>query len=367
LPPDLPIPVIPIGQVATLATRSSTLVIATARAHALLSGSWPAAHWRVRDPATASGAVRNPATADAAVDRNPAAQDSVARNPAAQDSSVRDPAASGTEYVDRSTESVRDPDRIEAVIVVGGGALIDDVKRTWRQRWPAATELIAVPTIWGSGAEASPVAVWTEGGKKHFQLADALRPTAIAFEPAFAESVSPERARDACGDVWAHAIEGFLSPLATAEIRTRLAEVIGRSVDLPVAPDARWFEIGAEAASLQARSSVGLVHGLAHVLEPALADGVHGHARLCALLIAPVLRWNAATSTKWTELTAEYGIDRARVDEIVEGLGTAAERRALVPAIEASWRTILRDPCTRTNSALVRPDSLAALLAEVAA
>jgi alcohol dehydrogenase class IV len=306
LPIDLPI--VPFSSLAAIAARPSTLVIAGDRARSHLATDWRDACWGPLPVAPSGG------------------------------------------------------QRVGTVIVVGGGSLIDQIKRTWRQEWPDAEELIAVPTIWGSGAEASPVAVWIEGGKKHFELSEALRPTKIAFDVRFAATVSEERARDACGDVWAHAIEGFLSPLATAEIRTELAALIGRLVDFPVGPDSRWFLAGAEAAALQARSSVGLVHGLAHVLEP--ASGL-GHARLCALLLAPVVRWNAATSTTWPELTAEYGIDRARVEAIAEGLGDPAERRALIPAIEANWRTVLRDPCSRTNSALVRPDSLSGLIAEV--
>jgi alcohol dehydrogenase class IV len=353
LPTELTI--LPWPEVAALASAPDTLVCATARAHHALAPEWPAARWLVRDPDT-----------------------------------VQD------------LDAVRDPSTVRAIIAIGGGSLIDDIKRQRAARFPAA-DLIAVPTIWGSGAEASPVAVWTEGAQKHFQLSAALRPTAAAFDPRFAATLSPSRARDACGDVWSHALEAFLSPLATDDLRTRLATLIRHLTTLPVAPDARWFEPGALAASLQARSSVGLVHGLAHVLEPALArpdvgqvtpgsagqpcpdvgwvtpgsagqpcpdvgwvtPGSAGHARLCALLIGPVLRWNAATSGKWVELGEAYGIERARVEEIVEGLGEVEARRALVPVIEERWRMVLRDPCTRTNSALVRPDSLKGLIAEV--
>lgn len=305
-------------------------------------------------------------------------------------------------------QDVRNPDTIDTVIVAGGGSLIDHVKRVWRTEYPAARELIAVPTIWGSGAEASPVAVWTEDGKKRFALDESLRPTFVSFNPGFAVTVSPERARDACGDVWSHAIEGFLSPLSDDALRGQFAALIARLLELPIAADARWFEPGAEAAVLQARASVGLVHGLAHVLEPVLARpdlgqadpavaeldprnlspsrpgfghdqriaGLDhrnlspsrpdfGHARLCALLLGPVLRWNAATSPKWGELCAAHGLDRERIEAIVESLGDGEGRRELVPAIEANWRTVLRDPCTRTNSALVRPDSLAGVVAAI--
>lgn len=295
--------VLPWSDVSARATHGDTAVWASDRARALLAPEWPEARWLEEGGAGAQG--------------------------------------------------------LATIIVIGSGTLIDHVKL----RRHTATSLIAVPTLWGSGAEASSVAVWTEDGKKKFRLDPALRPDAIGFDLRFAATVSPAQARAACGDVWSHALEGFLSPLADDALRTRLAALMARLLELPIAADGRWFEPGAEAAALQARSSVGLVHGLAHVLEPALAIG---HARLCALLLAPVLRWNAATSTKWAELSAAFGLDRARIEATVESLGDTGDRRALIPAIEASWRQVLRDPCTRTNSALVRPDSLAEVCAEVA-
>ncbi len=305
---------LPWAEVTARAARSATVVWASDRARRALGPEWPTATWLTPDGRDA-GAAASAST----------------------------------------------------VIAVGGGALLDHVKLTWRARAPAATTLVAVPTVWGSGAEASPVAVWTADGRKQFRLDPELRPHAIGFDPRFAATVSRDRARAACGDVWAHAIEGFLSPLASDALRARLAALIGRLLELPVAADGRWFEPGAEAAALQARSSVGLVHGLAHVLEPVLAPGVLGHARLCALLLAPVLRWNAATSTTWAELSARFGVDRTGVEATVATLGEVEARRALIPAVEASWRQVLRDPCTRTNSALVRPNSLAGLVAELEA
>lgn len=247
----------------------------------------------------------------------------------------------------------------QAVIAIGGGAHLDDVKLRWRAT--GASKLIAVPTIWGSGAEASPVAVWTEDGQKRFKLDESLRPHAMAFFDAFADTVSPEQARAACGDTWAHAVEGFLSPLASDSLRAELAALIRELLALPVSADARWFRVSARAAAGQAESSVGLVHGLAHVLEPRVPGS--GHAALCAALLAPVLRFNASVSDKWSMLTAQHGLDGAAVLARAEELSTSAARRALAPHVSAHWKLVLRDPSTRTNSALVRPDSLPAVLA----
>lgn len=246
----------------------------------------------------------------------------------------------------------------QTVIAIGGGSHLDHAKLHWRE--VGASRLIAVPTLWGSGAEASPVAVWTEGGQKRFQLDERLRPHAIAFFDAFVDSVPEERARAACGDTWSHALEGFLSPLASDALRTELAGLIRELLTLPLGADPRWFPVSARAAAGQAESSVGLVHGLAHTLEPLV--GVD-HASLCSLFLAPVLRFNLATSEKWTALTTQYGLDAPAILARVASLSTPAARMALAPQITEHWKKVLRDPCTRTNSALVRPDSLPALLA----
>ena len=247
----------------------------------------------------------------------------------------------------------------QALIAVGGGAHLDFVKRRWRAT--GATRLVAVPTIWGRGAEASPVAVWTEAGQKRFSMSEALRPDAMAFFDGFAATLSLEQVRAACGDTWAHALEGFLSPLATDALRAELAALVGELFALPIAADPRWFPVSARAAAGQAEASVGLVHGLAHVLEPRVSGAQH--ATLCAAFLAPVLKFNAASSEKWGVLTRQYGLDADAVLERVSGLATSEARRALAPHVSASWKLVLRDPCTRTNSALVRPDSLPAFLA----
>ena len=127
-----------------------------------------------------------------------------------------------------------------------------------------------------------------------------------------------------------------------------------------------WFEPSARASEAQGRASVGLVHGIAHTLEGPLAaeppagDGEpYGHARLCSLYLHPVLALNRELSAKFDELTAANGVDGAAVLRVAAELFDSAGFAATLPALEAAWKDVLRDPCTRTNSALVRPKHLA--------
>lgn len=238
------------------------------------------------------------------------------------------------------------------LIAVGGGLLIDQAKLARQET--AGVKLAAIPTLWGSGAEFSPIAVWMEGGKKLFRRDPALLPDVAIYFPDFAKTLSPELMRWGCGDAWAHALEGFLSPLASDETRRGLASTLQGMLNLGVGNDPQWFELSALACAGQATSSVGLVHGMAHALEGVLGLG---HARLCATLLLPVMSFNQSRSPKWP-LLGEHGL---KDDSILQELAVffdAGDYEKICQALPGDWKNVLRDPCTRTNSALLRPSDL---------
>jgi hypothetical protein len=245
------------------------------------------------------------------------------------------------------------------LVVVGGGTLLDAAK-LWRRRERPGLRLVAVASLWGSGAEASPIAVADGPAGKEPSLDPALRPDARVRWPALAEGVPARVALDACGDTFAHALEAFLSPLATPEVRRAAAEVLGEAAALPPAYDPRWFEASARACALQAASSVGLIHGIAHALEPALGDrAAAGHAALCATYALPVLDYNQAAGPKVARYAEEYGLDLEGLRRALRAVHDAERYRRWLPALEAAWPAVVRDPCSRTNAALVRPSGLA--------
>ncbi len=252
-------------------------------------------------------------------------------------------------------------DDLDTLVVVGGGTLIDEAKFLARQR-EQNLRLIAVPTIWGSGAEASPVVVLNRDGKKEIHIDDKYLPDLIVDWPTVAESIAPQRAKEACGDCWAHALEGFLSPLAAGDLRQELADTMDRMLALPLANDARWFELSRRACAGQARSSVGLVHGIAHTMEGPLTAaqpnaGWH-HARLCANYLLPVMSFNEQASGKWHKLLQEYKLKPAAIAAVLHALFERETYRSTLPLLEEHWRSVLRDRCTRTNCAFARADSL---------
>jgi alcohol dehydrogenase class IV len=222
--------------------------------------------------------------------------------------------------------------------------------------------LVAIPSLWGSGAEASPVAVTLEGGRKVIRLDPAYIPDVRVSWPELAESIPPLLARRACGDVWSHALEGFLSPLASNNLRGELANLVSSLLQIPIGKDARWFEASAVACRLQAQASVGLVHGIAHALEGPLRSAQPefgwGHSTLCSTFLWPVLSLDAAFSPRTEELFREHRLDLPRLMEAVRSLHEAEAYDLAEPVLESHWDAVLRDPCTRTNTVLVRPRHL---------
>lgn len=253
----------------------------------------------------------------------------------------------------------------DTAIVVGGGSLMDAAK-TWRFESAPECRLILVPSIWGSGAEASPVAVLNRDGHKDIRIDRRLLPDVRCYWPELAAHLPRDLVVSACGDTWAHALEAFLSPLANAELRAELAGLVRDMLELGLTNDPAWFQLSARACAAQARASVGLVHGIAHVLEGPLRRDFPrsgwGHARLCSVFLWPVMEFNRAHNDKLDRLCREHGLDSASILRAITPLHDPEAYAEALPLLDRDWTAVLRDPCSRTNSALVRPASKAYFL-----
>ena len=259
--------------------------------------------------------------------------------------------------------------KAEILIAAGGGMRIDSAKG-WRADTMPACKLVAVATRPGSGAEANGIAVLDTAGAKSFKIGSAYRPDARYYNPASLDLLSDEDLLWCAGDAMTHAVEGFLSPMASETLRADLAGVIRRMLALGPGRDAEWFELSALASAGQAASSVGFVHGLAHILEAHAIQALGqrdtiGHARLCAAFLAPVLRYDLDRSDKAADHFTRHGLDPAAILSFADGLSGPALALDLPwgGMITEHWRSILRDPCTRTNVATVRPGALDEFLA----
>jgi alcohol dehydrogenase class IV len=270
--------------------------------------------------------------------------------------SAREPAASLPWPLATALDPL--PPGTETLVAIGGGSLIDEAKAFRAQRAPSV-RLVAVPSRWGSGAEASPVTVLDRAGRKEIHLDPSWLPDVRVLWPELGSRLPPELARDGCADALAHGVEGFLSPLAQEPLRQEIAPLIERMIATPP-DDAAWFELSASACAAQARSSVGVVHGIAHTIEGELrrSQPRFGHARLCAAFLWPVLRFDRTSFGKVDDLLRRHGIDPDALERAAQRLFPPADYSTALPVLQARWRDVLRDPCTRTNSALVRPASV---------
>lgn len=268
-------------------------------------------------------------------------------------------------FGDRVYLAPQDPPSAAQLCVIGGGGLIDQAK-TLHHNSDKWRKLIAVPVIYGSGAEVSPVAVThTQTGDKAIEVAPELIPDALAYWPELLDRFSESRLLQASGDVWSHALEGFWSPLADDALRAHGAQLLRDLLDAPELRNDAWFELSARACSLQSQSSVGLIHGIAHVLESKMRSssahlpGIPGHAALCATFLLPVLKLHLEQSDKVRGFFTEHRLDADAL------LAKARERfdpelfASLRPSLVEHWSSVMRDACSRTNPMLIRKRSLA--------
>ena len=253
------------------------------------------------------------------------------------------------------------PDWCSTLIAVGGGTLIDESK-TLRRQAKGTLRLIAVPSIWGSGAERSRIAVLNRNGKKEITVDAANLPDIYVLWQDLAKRVSDDRAKFASGDVWAHAAEAFCSPLATRELRSECAGLLRAMYEMPFTYDHRWLELSGAACLCQSLSSVGLIHGIAHTLEIALKERFPEedwhHARLCSLFLWPVMMFNSHFSPKLNTNFSEFDLPGEGLLQKMRQLLVPGDYHKLLPVLKESWSQVLRDPCTRTNSVLVRATSI---------
>jgi hypothetical protein len=136
----------------------------------------------------------------------------------------------------------------ETLLVAGGAAMMDEAKYFRASERPHM-RLVLAPTLWGSGAERSPIVVLNRDGRKRIENGREFLPDEVVYWPEVLRTIPAERAR-------------------------------------------------------------------------------------------------------------RHAVDLAAVQRVLEELHEPASYRDALPLLRRNWMTVLRDPCTRTNAALVRPRHL---------
>lgn len=206
---------------------------------------------------------------------------------------------------------------------------LDIRKRTYKITKPKNAKFICIPTTSGTGSEVTPFAVITDS-ETHvkYPLADyALTPDIAIVDPQFVLSVPKDVAADTGMDVLTHAIESYVSVMASDYTRGLSLQAIKLTFDYLKSSvqenDKHSREKMHNASTIAgmafANAFLGISHSIAHKI-----GGEYGipHGRTNAILLPHVIRYNAKDPQKHA-LFPKYDFFRADTDyaDIAKFLG----------------------------------------------
>lgn len=206
---------------------------------------------------------------------------------------------------------------------------LDIRKRTYKITKPKNAKFICIPTTSGTGSEVTPFAVITDS-ETHvkYPLADyALTPDIAIVDPQFVLSVPKDVAADTGMDVLTHAIESYVSVMASDYTRGLSLQAIKLTFDYLKSSvqendkhsREKMHNASTMAGMAFANAFLGISHSIAHKI-----GGEYGipHGRTNAILLPHVIHYNAKDPQKHA-LFPKYDFFRADTDyaDIAKFLG----------------------------------------------
>lgn len=206
---------------------------------------------------------------------------------------------------------------------------LDIRKRTYKITKPKNAKFICIPTTSGTGSEVTPFAVITDS-ETHvkYPLADyALTPDIAIVDSQFVLSVPKDVAADTGMDVLTHAIESYVSVMASDYTRGLSLQAIKLTFDYLKSSvqendkhsREKMHNASTMAGMAFANAFLGISHSIAHKI-----GGEYGipHGRTNAILLPHVIRYNAKDPQKHA-LFPKYDFFRADTDyaDIAKFLG----------------------------------------------
>lgn len=222
---------------------------------------------------------------------------------------------------------------------------LDIRKRTYKIDKPEKTQFVCIPTTSGTGSEVTPFAVITDS-ETHvkYPLADyALTPDVAIVDPQFVMSVPASVTADTGMDVLTHAIESYVSVMASDYTRGLSLQAIKlvfdyleKSVKIPDMESREKMHNASTMAGMAfANAFLGICHSVAHKI-----GGEYGipHGRTNAILLPHIIRYNAKdpqkhamfpkydyfrADTDYADIAKFLGLKGETTEELVEALATA--------------------------------------------
>lgn len=258
----------------------------------------------------------------------------------------------------------------DTIIALGGGSAMDAAKAMWlffehpdtsffgaKQKFldirkrtykiPVAekVQFVCIPTTSGTGSEVTPFAVITDS-ETHvkYPLADyALTPHIAIVDPQFVMTVPASVTADTGMDVLTHAIESYVSVMAsdyTRGLSLQAIKIVFDYLEKSVkSPDLESREKMHNASTMAgmafANAFLGISHSIAHKI-----GGEYGipHGRTNAILLPEIIRYNAKdpqkhamfpkydyfrADTDYADIAKFLGLPGETTEELVEALATA--------------------------------------------
>ncbi|MGX7352278.1 aldehyde-alcohol dehydrogenase [Enterococcus canis] len=222
---------------------------------------------------------------------------------------------------------------------------LDIRKRTYKIGKPEKTQFVCIPTTSGTGSEVTPFAVITDSDTHvKYPLADyALTPDVAIVDPQFVMSVPAGVTADTGMDVLTHAIESYVSVMASDYTRGLSLQAIKlvfdyleKSVKTPDMESREKMHNASTMAGMAfANAFLGICHSIAHKI-----GGEYGipHGRTNAILLPHIIRYNAKdpqkhamfpkydyfrADTDYADIAKFLGLKGETTQELVDALATA--------------------------------------------
>lgn len=237
---------------------------------------------------------------------------------------------------------------------------LDIRKRTYKIDKPEKTQFVCIPTTSGTGAEVTPFAVITDS-ETHvkYPLADyALTPDVAIIDPQFVLSVPASVTADTGMDVLTHAIESYVSVMASDYTRGLSLQAIKLVFDYleqsTNRPDMESREKMHNASTMAgmafANAFLGICHSIAHKIG---GEYNIAHGRTNAILLPHIIRYNAKDPQKhamfpkydyfradqdYADIAKFLGLKGKTTAELVEALATAVTELGQKVGIEMNLK-----------------------------
>lgn len=238
---------------------------------------------------------------------------------------------------------------------------LDIRKRAYKIEYAEKATFICIPTTSGTGSEVTPFAVITDSDDHtKYPLADyALTPDVAIIDPQLVMSVPASVTADTGMDVLTHAIESYVSVMASDYTRGLslqaikiVFEYLEKSVKTGDAESREKMHNASTMAGMAfANAFLGISHSIAHKV-----GGAWGipHGRTNAILLPHVIRYNAKDPQKhamfpkydffradsdYADIARFLGLKGNTTAELVEALASAVYNLGIATGIEMNWQS----------------------------